>query len=91
MTISERKVGVPKAVAGAVCQIGSRIEHATENQVGTVEGHLNAMEEAAETRRCNKRMKELEAQDEDRRRGLGGPVSKVLRFVGAYIRKKPIR
>jgi hypothetical protein len=30
---------------------------------GTVEGHRNAMDEAAETRRYNRRMKELEAED----------------------------
>jgi hypothetical protein len=58
---------------------------------GTVEGHLNAMEEAAETRRYNRRMKVLEAEDADRQGRRGGPVSKVLRFIGAYIRKKPIR
>jgi hypothetical protein len=57
---------------------------------GTVEGHLNAMEEAAETRRYNKRMKELEAEDADRRRRRGGPVSKVLGFLSAIL-KKPIR
>jgi hypothetical protein len=49
------------------------------------------MEEAAETRRYNKRMKELETQDADRQRRRAGPVSKVLRFIGAYIRRKPIR
>jgi hypothetical protein len=37
---------------------------------GTVEGHRDAMDEAAETRRYNKRMKELETQDEAKRRGL---------------------
>ena len=30
---------------------------------GTVEGHRNAMDKAAETRRYNRRMKELEAED----------------------------
>jgi hypothetical protein len=50
---------------------------------GTVEGHLNAIEEAAETRRYNKRMKELEAQDAGRR---GGPVSKVLGFLRAILK-----
>jgi hypothetical protein len=35
---------------------------------GTVEGHRNAMDEAAETRRYNMRMKELEAHDADRKR-----------------------
>jgi hypothetical protein len=44
---------------------------------GTVEGHLNAMEEAAETRRYNKRMKELETQDEAKRRGL---LSRIMRL-----------
>jgi hypothetical protein len=37
---------------------------------GTVEGHRNAMAEAAETRRYNKRMKELAAEDAARRKGL---------------------
>jgi len=31
--------------------------------LGTVEGHRNAMAEAVETRRYNRRMKELEAED----------------------------
>jgi hypothetical protein len=45
---------------------------------GTVEGHLNSMEEAAETRRYNKkRMKELETQDEAKRRGL---LSRIMRL-----------
>jgi len=57
---------------------------------GTVEGHLNAIDEAAETRRYNKRMKELEAEDAERQRRRGGTVSKVLRFIGAIL-KKPIR
>jgi hypothetical protein len=30
---------------------------------GTVEGHLNVVAEAAETRRYNRRMKELAAED----------------------------
>jgi hypothetical protein len=42
-----------------------------------VEGHLNAVEEAAETRRYNKRMKELEIQDEAKRRGL---LSRIMRL-----------
>ena len=44
---------------------------------GTVEGHLNAVEDAAETRRYNKRMKELEIQDEAKRRGL---LSRIMRL-----------
>jgi hypothetical protein len=44
---------------------------------GTVEGHLKAMEEAAETRRYNKRMKALEDQDEGKRRGL---LSRIMRL-----------
>jgi hypothetical protein len=51
---------------------------------GTVEGHLSAMEEAAETRRYNKRMKELEAQDEAKRRGL---LSRIMRLFPI----KPLR
>ena len=43
----------------------------------TVEGHLNAMAEAAETRQYNRRMKELEAQDEAKRRGL---LSRIMRL-----------
>jgi hypothetical protein len=37
---------------------------------GTVEGHRNAMAEAAENRAYNRRMKELAAEDEARRGGL---------------------
>jgi hypothetical protein len=44
---------------------------------GTVEGHLNAMDDAAQTRRYNRRMKELEAQDEAKRRGL---LSRIMRL-----------
>jgi hypothetical protein len=58
---------------------------------GTVEDHLNAMDEAAETRRYNKRMEELEAEDADRQRRQGGPLVRLVRFLGAYIRRKPIR
>jgi hypothetical protein len=43
---------------------------------GTVEGHRNAMAEAAETRQYNRRMKELEAEDEKRR---GGLLARVMR------------
>jgi hypothetical protein len=42
---------------------------------GTVEGHRNAMAEAAETRAYNRRMKELAAEDAARRKGL---VSRVI-------------
>jgi hypothetical protein len=58
---------------------------------GTVEGHLNAVAETAETRQYNRVMKELEAQDAGRRIQRGGPLSKVRRFIGAYIRHKPNR
>jgi len=44
---------------------------------GTVEGHRNRMVEAAETRRYDRRMKELAAEDEARREGL---VSRVFGF-----------
>jgi hypothetical protein len=44
---------------------------------GTVEGHRNAMAEAAETRLYNRRMRELEVEDEKRR---GGLLSRVMRF-----------
>jgi hypothetical protein len=43
----------------------------------TVEGHRNAMAEAAETRDYNRRMKELEAEDGARR---GGLLSRVRKF-----------
>jgi hypothetical protein len=43
----------------------------------TVEGHLNAVAEAAETRRYNRRMRELEAEDAARR---GGLLAKVMKF-----------
>jgi hypothetical protein len=46
----------------------------------TVEGHRNAMAEAAETRAYNRRMKELAAQDAAKKRGL---VSKVMRFFSS--------
>jgi hypothetical protein len=44
---------------------------------GTVEGHRNAMAEAAETRQYNLRIKELEAEDEMRR---GGLLARVMKF-----------
>jgi hypothetical protein len=44
---------------------------------GTVEGHRNAMAEAAETRRYNRRMKELEAEDAAQRGGWM-PISKLF-------------
>ena len=44
---------------------------------GTVEGHRNAMAEAAETRAYNRRMKEIAKEDELRREGL---LSKVFGF-----------
>jgi hypothetical protein len=44
---------------------------------GTVEGHRNTLAEAAETRACNWRMKELAAEDAARREGL---LSKVFGF-----------
>jgi hypothetical protein len=48
---------------------------------GTVEGHRNAMAEAAETRQYNQRMKELEAEDEAKRVGL------LSRVIGFFISK----
>jgi hypothetical protein len=50
----------------------------------TVEGHLNAETEAAETRRYNRRMKELAAEDEARRVGL---LSRVLGFFTSRSRR----
>jgi hypothetical protein len=44
----------------------------------TVGGHQAAMQEAAETRRYNRRMKELVAEDERRKPGL---VTRFLRFM----------
>jgi hypothetical protein len=44
---------------------------------GTVEGHLNARAEAAETRRYNRRMKEFAAEDQAKR---GGLLSRLVRF-----------
>jgi hypothetical protein len=44
---------------------------------GTVEGHQNAMAEAAETRAYNRRMKELAAEDERKR---GGLLSRLMRL-----------
>ena len=44
---------------------------------GTVEGHLNAVAEAAETRKYNRRMKELAAEDAAKR---GRLVSRVMRL-----------
>ena len=43
---------------------------------GTVEGHRNAMAEAAETRRYNRMVKELKAEKASRR----GLLSRVLGF-----------
>jgi hypothetical protein len=43
----------------------------------TVEGHLNAKAEAAETRKYNRRMKELAVEDDKRRRGL---LARVMQF-----------
>jgi hypothetical protein len=43
----------------------------------TVEGHLNARAEAAEDRKYNRRMKELEAEDKARR---GGLLARVMKF-----------
>ena len=47
---------------------------------GTVEGHRNAMVEAAETRQYNRRMKELAAQDEAKR---GGLLSRVIKLFSS--------
>jgi hypothetical protein len=48
---------------------------------GTVEGHRNAMIEAAETRAYNRRMKELAAEDAARREGL------LSRVFGFFLKK----
>ena len=50
---------------------------------GTVEGHQNALAEAAETRRYNRRMKELAAQDEAQRGGL----LQVMKFFSSNVFK----
>lgn len=47
---------------------------------GTVDGHRNAMEEAAETRRYNRRLKELIAEDKHKRKS-GGFLSKLIEYV----------
>jgi hypothetical protein len=44
---------------------------------GTVEGHRNAMIEAAEKRQYNRRMKELAAEDEPKRKSF---LSKITGF-----------
>jgi len=46
----------------------------------TVEGHRNRMTEAAETRRYDKRMKELAAEDEARRVGSLSRSAWILHF-----------
>jgi hypothetical protein len=51
---------------------------------GTVEGHRNAMAEAAETRAYKRRMKELAAEDAARREGL---LSKVFGFFFSKSRR----
>jgi hypothetical protein len=51
---------------------------------GTVEGRRNAMAEAAETRAYERRMKELEAQDEARR---GNLLSRLIRFFSSRSRR----
>jgi hypothetical protein len=51
----------------------------------TVEGHLNRVAEARETRRYNKRIKELEAEDARRR---GGLFSKILDFFSSRPRRR---
>jgi hypothetical protein len=51
---------------------------------GTVEGHRNAMAEAAETRDYNRRMKELAAEDEAKRPSL---LSKVMGFLSSKARR----
>lgn len=47
---------------------------------GTVEGHRNTMDEAAETRRYKRRMKELEAEEDAAKRD--GWLSKLTSFLG---------
>jgi hypothetical protein len=51
---------------------------------GTVEGHRNAMVEAAETRSYNRRMKELAAEDAARREGL---LTKITNFFTSKRRR----
>jgi hypothetical protein len=51
---------------------------------GTIEGHRNTLAEAAETRRYNRRMKELEAEDEKR---CGGLLSRVMRCDSSLNRR----
>jgi hypothetical protein len=58
---------------------------------GTVESHRNAMDEAAETRRYNRRMRGLEAEDLERQRRQGSLLMRLVRFLGVYIRHKPNR
>jgi hypothetical protein len=50
----------------------------------TVEGHLHAEAEAAETRRYNRRMKELAAGDAAKREGL---LSKITSFFTSRSRR----
>ena len=56
----------------------------TKPDPGTVEGHRNAMAEASENSRYNRRMKELAAQDEA---GRGGLLSKLARLLTSKWRK----
>jgi hypothetical protein len=49
---------------------------------GTVEGHRNAMIEAAETRAYNRRMKELAAEDAEKRVGL---LSRLLKLFTSKV------
>jgi hypothetical protein len=51
---------------------------------GTVEGHRNAMADAAETRAYNRRMKELDAQDAAKREGL---LSRITNFFTSKSRR----
>jgi hypothetical protein len=51
----------------------------------TVEGHLNARAEAAEDCKYNRRMKELEAQDEKRR---GGVPARLIEFLTPKTRRR---
>jgi hypothetical protein len=52
---------------------------------GTVEAHRNAMDEAAETRRYNHRIRELETEDAARR---GAWLAKVVQFFSAKARRR---
>jgi hypothetical protein len=47
---------------------------------GSVEAHLRAIEQAKEMRQFNRRMKELDAEDARKRRGI---LTRVMRFFSS--------